>query len=329
MADAGGVAAILRACGLRPGAVAPVTGGVTAAAWRAETDAGPVAVLVERPECVEGPRRVRAAFEARHGLLARLHALDARTPRPIATNVDAGERDPLEGTLPWSVATFVDGAPLDSRRDEETSASGARPLGALLRALHGLPAEGHGMLADDRDALHGVAADPAAGLLVRWPRLWPFDGRPLVEHPIVRTAPHLVGGLAALRAPLLRWAEPGVATVVCHGDLKPEHVRVDADAALAGLIDFGDAMVAARGWDFASFAWHGGWPLLDALLEGYESKRVLREMLCAEAELLAVPLVLGYFDRDVRRRAPAAPAARPRTLEFLEATIPLALRHAR
>ena len=66
----------------------------------------------------------------------------------------------------------------------------------------------------------------------------------------------------------------------------------------------------------------------DALLEGYESKRILRESLRAEAEHLVVPLVLGYFERDARRDAPAG-VRPPRTLTFLEEAVPRALRHAR
>ncbi len=325
--DAADVVAIVRASGLAvTGAVTALDAGVSVEAWRAESDGGPLVVLVERAGLAGGERRQRAAFEARHALLAQLHPRDPRCPRPLATQADAGAADPLSGARSWAVATFVAGTPLDPDRH----ADAARELGVLLRALHDLPAAGHGMLADERGALRGLADDPTAGLLLRWPWLWPFDGRPLVAHPVVRAAPALVGGLAALRAPLLRWADPAIPTAVCHGDLKPNHARIDADGRLAGLIDFGDAMVAPRAWDLATFAWHAGWPAVDALLEGYEPKRLLRESLRAEAEHLVVPLVLGYFERDVRRGAPAGETGEaPRTLAFLADAVPRALRHAR
>jgi len=323
--DEHGVTAIARACGLTPRAAAPLADGVSTVAWRVETGGEALVVSVERPASLAGPRRVRAAFEARASLLERLHPRDPRVPRAIVTHADVDPRaDPLGGRLPWAVTSFVDGRPLgagDPPARPDPRERAARELGTLLRALHALPASGWGMLADERGAPRGVAGEPAKGLLVRWPGLWPFDGRPLIAHPIAPAAPHLVGALAALREPLLRWGDPTLARAICHGDLTPTHVLSSPDGALAGLIDFGDAMVAAPAWDLAGFAWHHGWPLLSTLLEGYEPRRLRREILLAEAQQLSIALALRYYDRDA-----ASGRGGERAVRFIEETLPLAIR---
>lgn len=56
--------------------------------------------------------------------------------------------------------------------------------------------------------------------------------------------------------------------VLCHGDLKAAHILVD-DGRLAGVIDWGDALVADPWFDIARFAHRSPEPSLELLLESY------------------------------------------------------------
>jgi aminoglycoside phosphotransferase (APT) family kinase protein len=61
---------------------------------------------------------------------------------------------------------------------------------------------------------------------------------------------------------------------LCHGDLKLGHVLVDDDR-LAGVIDWGDAVVGDPVWDIARFAHRADASSLSLLLEGYDPCGVL------------------------------------------------------
>jgi Ser/Thr protein kinase RdoA (MazF antagonist) len=295
--DGAAVSLIVSACGLVPGRVVPLAEGVTAVAWRVETQDGPVVVRVAPPERSGSTRDASAQFEAQAAVLQRL--ADPRVPRHIATDRSV-EHDPLDGRWRWSVDTFAAGVPF---QEAGSPADAARDLGSLLAKLHTLPADGFGMLEDRQDVLRGCAADMETGLLSRWPVFWPFDGTPLIAHPVSRLAPQLLGAIARLRDPLLRYLDVPM-RAVCHGDLHGGHILVE-EGRLSALIDFGDAFVANPAWDLASFAHHNGWALTEALLEGYEPKRLLREVRLAEAQQLAVALALQklvkWRERDPQR----------------------------
>jgi len=320
-ADESDVAAIVTAViGEPPERVTALGSGVTSEGWRAETSDGPLAVLVELPD-ESRPVHARgtpANFESRHALLDRLHPLDGRVPRPLATNRSEGVDDPLEGALAWAVTELSEGTPF---RQAGSPAEAARDLGGLLARLHALPVERYGMLEQTREALRGVADGLAEGILSRWPGLWPFDGAPLVAHPIVKVAPALLAELSALREQLLRYAEVDV-VAVCHLDLHGEHILVSR-GRLSGLFDFGDACIVPPAFDIASFAGHNGWPLAEALVEGYESNRIMREVKLVEAHQLAVALALQKVGKHTIYPDEVRMA---RALAFLEQTLPLALR---
>ena len=313
--DAQMVARIAQAAGVEPRGARILGRGVTAIAWRVDTDTEPVVVRVALPD---DARTEPTRFEAEFAILEALHPLDGHAPRPIATSADEDIIDPLRGGLAWSVQTFVEGvgfdqsaAPLDTARD----------LGALLARLHSLPVEGWGLLKDRRGQLRGIATDAASGLVSRWANLWPYDGSTLLTHPIVRLRPAFLEPLSRLREQLMRYVEMD-ARAVCHSDLHAGNILCDADGHLAGAIDFGDAFAGYPAWDLANFAYHYSWPATEALIEGYESKSVMRDVRLAEAHQLAVPTALvkvrKYIDHDAERL--------DRTLAFLEETLPHAIR---
>lgn len=313
--DAPAIARIVAACGLEPHDLRVLGQGVTAIAWRVETDEGAVVVRVELPERPLSTANAPARFDVQAAAVLRLRALDERVPRHIATDRSI-EADPLAGRWHWSVDSYASGT---SFTEAGSPPEVARDLGGLLAALHALPVEGFGMLEDRSEVLRGGESGMTDGLLSRWATLWPFDGSPLIAHPVARLAPQHLEALARMRDPLLRYLAVPVAAV-CHGDLHGEHILVE-DGRLAHVIDFGDAYVAHPSWDLASFAHHNGWALTEALIEGYEPKRILREVRLAEAQQLAVALalqkVVKFHTRDERRLA--------RMLTFLEETLPLAL----
>jgi aminoglycoside phosphotransferase (APT) family kinase protein len=63
---------------------------------------------------------------------------------------------------------------------------------------------------------------------------------------------------------------------LCHGDLKAAHILVDA-GRLAGVIDWGDAVVADPLWDVARFAHRADEASLAQLLAGYDPERTMSD----------------------------------------------------
>ena len=326
MPDATAIARVAReATGDTPGEVRPLGRGVTCVAWAVEAGRQKVAVVVEIPR--EGRDATHqddpANLAARHAIHVALRDADpnAPVPEPVACSA-AIDRDPLGGRWSWQVLSLATGEELDATRHPEA----VRDLGRLLATLHTLPVEGRGALEDRADAIRGVAATPNDGLLSRWGRQWPYDGRALLAHPVARHAPDLIGTLGELREPLLRYAEPSAQVGVCHTDLYGRHLLVQ-DRRLAAVMDFGDAAIVPVAFDLASFAYyfaaHRGWDALALLLEGYESRRVMRDVREAETYQLLVVLAL----QKVQKHSLSGDTARlPEALEVLRAALPRAVR---
>jgi aminoglycoside phosphotransferase (APT) family kinase protein len=148
-----------------------------------------------------------------------------------------------------------------------------RDLGAMLRRLHRVTTSGFGWLAQ---------------------ATWQADGRPVLEHDawlgflnavcaagrdLSRGYPTAASVAAAARAAIDVHADALAciaAGVLCHGDLKAAHVLVDT-GAVAGVIDWGDAVIADPIWDIARFAQRLDARSLALLLEGYDPDGALTE----------------------------------------------------
>ena len=313
---------VIAATGESPSDLRIVGQGVTAVAWRVEADGGPYCVLIALPP--HGPESewpgAGGQMEARAAVLEALRERDPRTVEVLGTATSPGVPERLR-RWSWMVTSWIPGAPLESA--EEMTPEVARELGGLLAKLHAIPATGHGLLADTRDAIRGASEDPGAHFTSRWGQdLWPFDGRPLVAHPLARIAPALVMQVSPLREQLLAYVDQG-ARAVCHTDFSPGHVWTE-DGHLTGLIDFGDAAVLPPAIDLALFASVYGWDLTEALLEGYASNSVLRDVRRAEAYQLAVLIALQRVEKYVRFKPDEARARK--AVAFLEATLPNAIR---
>ncbi|MDA1239518.1 MAG: aminoglycoside phosphotransferase family protein [Chloroflexi bacterium] len=322
MPDAPMVARIFTvATGESPDDLRPLGQGVTASGWRVDARGGPYCVLIGIPREVQAAqgRDEPPQFGARHALLTALAEVTPLTPRAIATSVDPEQTDPTGGRWAWQVTSLIEGAPAADAA--AITAEIARDLGGVLAALHALPVEGFGPLEDTVDAVRGVAPDRAGGIIGRWsPDIWPFDGRALLTHPVARLAPALLAPLSTMREPLLRYAEPPSAVAASHTDLKASHFLLH-EGRLAGLIDFGDAAIVPPAFDIASFAYYQGWALTTALLEGYATNRILREIRQVEAHQLSVVLALQKIEKATRT---ADERRRQYALDFLAEALPLA-----
>jgi len=298
--------------------------GVTAVAWRVEADHGPYCVLVGLPS--HGPESewpgAGGQIGARTAVLTALHERDPRCPKVLGTATDDGVPERLR-RWSWMVTTWMTGAPLDD--PSEMTPEIAHEVGGLLATLHATPVTGHGMLRDTAEELRGASDEPGADFTSRWGQaLWPFDGRPLAAHPLIQVAPQLALQVGALREQLLAYASQG-ARALCHTDFSVGHVWVE-DGHLTGLIDFGDASVLPPAIDLALFASVYGWEMTEALLEGYATNSVLRDIRRAEAYQLAVLVALQRIEKHTRVRPDEAKARR--AVEFLEASLPLAVRRS-
>lgn len=296
--------------------------GVTAVAWRVEADHGPYCVLIGLPP--HGPESewpgAGGQIGARTAVLTALHERDPRCPEVLGTDASEGVPDRLR-RWSWMVTTWMTGAPLESPSDMTPQM--AREVGELLATLHAIPVTGHGMLRDTPEELRGASDEPGADFTSRWGQaLWPFDGRPLAAHPVIQLAPQLALQVGALREQLLAYANQG-ARALCHTDFSVGHLWAE-DGHLTGLIDFGDASVLPPAIDLALFASVYGWPMTEALLEGYAANSVLRDIRRAEAYQLAVLVALQRIEKHTRVRPDEAKARR--AVEFLEASLPLAVR---
>lgn len=282
--------------------------------WRVEVAGEPLVLLVERPDALE-PANLLARATVQSALADR----GARCARPVASSCSPGIDDPLRGERPWLITTWTPGAPSVVPMPGDAT----RDLGALLATLHAIPVEGHGRLEDSLDHIRGSEADREAGIISRWqPEIWPYDGRPLVAHPVARLAPGHLGELAALRDQLMRYAQPPAAGALCHTDLNPAHLYVEGDR-LAGLIDFGDAAIVPPALDIASFAFAFGWSQTEVLLQAYEPNSVLRDVRRAEAQQLAVVLALQKIEKHTTRRPDSDRVQH--ALAVLAQTLPLAI----
>ncbi len=326
MPDATSIARVVReVTGEAPGEVRPLGRGVTCVAWAVEAGRREVAVVVEIPRAGRDATHQDdpANLAARHAIHLALRAQDAGAPvpEPIACSATA-DRDPLEGRWSWQVLALATGEELDAARHPDAVAD----LGRLLARLHALPVEGRGALEDRAEVIQGSVSTPTDGLLSRWPRLWPFDGRPLLAHPVMRQAPDLASVLGELREPLLRYADATAQVGVCHTDLYAKHLLVHG-GRLAAVMDFGDAAIVPVAFDLASFAYyfaaHRGWRALDLLLDGYEPRRVMRDVREAEAYQLLTVLAL----QKVEKHSISGDTSRlPEAIAALRAALPRAVR---
>lgn len=182
-----------------------VVGGWDNQQWRLGED-----LAVRLPRTERAPRLLRQEQQW-------LPLLASRVSLPVPVPVRVGEPSALFPHT-WSVVRWVEGTPAD--REPITSPDSSQVLGRFLAALHiNAPADA------PQNPGRGVPLTENAG---GFEHMFPL----IEDHPLAETARGV--WQAALEAP--PWEGPALWV---HGDLHPANVVVQ-EAALAGVIDFGD-----------------------------------------------------------------------------------------
>src|SRR5499427_5597382 len=157
-------------------------------------------------------------------------------------------------------------------------------VGSGLRRLHDVRLPGFGWLAEasrdergDFSLLHNSWLSFLKGIC--------SDTRSLADSYVV-AALVAEAAAAALDAHAAALAAVEVGSL-CHGDLKAAHILVDADR-LAGVIDWGDAVVGDPLWDIARFAHRADGGAVSLLLEGYDPAREMVDELAWRVPLYGV-----------------------------------------
>jgi len=174
----------------------------------------------------------------------------AETPR------DARIVHAADGSVVAAVHRYVPGRQLSSRsvrgrrRDRL-----AEQVGAFLSQLHGFP------------------PDQAQALGVPELDLWEDHYRPLIDQAMQYLGVSAQRWLAAQAEAF----ESGGGTrsaprVLIHGDISGDHLLLDGDSGLGGVIDFGDAMIADPALDLAGLLNDMAEPFLDQVLEHYSAE---------------------------------------------------------
>jgi aminoglycoside phosphotransferase (APT) family kinase protein len=138
-------------------------------------------------------------------------------------------------------------------------------VGADLHRLHGVKMTGFGWLAQ-------ASWDELGQFTLRHPSWLSFlqaicdDARGLADsYGLAAAVADAAASGISDHAYALAAVEVGV---LCHGDLRDAHILVDA-GRLAGVIDWGDALVADPWWDIARFAHRADAASVSLLRQGY------------------------------------------------------------
>ena len=173
--------------------------------------------------------------------------ISTETPRKSALVRDD------EGTVIASIHRFISGNPSSSRLIR-----GAKRERLAIQ------------IATFFRELHSFSPAKARRLKVRTVDLWPDLYQPL----IAKTLPHLGrAGRIWLKTRAIEFERAGgtaeAPRVLTHGDIAGEHLLLDADSNLTGVIDFGDAMIADPALDFAGILNEFSWSFLERILVHY------------------------------------------------------------
>ena len=193
------------------------------------------------------------------------------------------------------IMNLVDGLPLAGSHPV------LREVGVRLRELHEVRVPGFGCLSD-------ASWDDTGGFSLRNDSWRGFLEGVVGEVRALAGSYAVAGAVADAVADTVDARGEALAAVevgsLCHGDLKVGHVFVD-DGRLAGIIDWGDAVVGDPVWDVARFANRADASSLSLLLEGYDPGGVLVDELAWRVPLYGAlwQLVDAIVDHRLGGRA--------------------------
>lgn len=266
--------------------------GSTSEVWLAITDQRPVVVRLAEPHVGK-----TANFEGDAGLRSALCQLDNRVAQPLATSATHLKID--ANGIEWAVDSFIAG---------DILTRGALPqpvchdLGELLAKLHSIPAQGFGLLRNQRADIIGQADNVIDGIRTRLQDPWPYYPTDLYDHPIAQAAPHLLSRIEPYKQPLLDLLIDRPCAPL-HTDLH-ERQMLTLNGRLNGLLDFGDAMIGPVVCDIGSFMGFHGRAQTKWLIEGYTDKPSRRQELLEQAHLWGIVVSLHHASRAVTLNRP-------------------------
>jgi aminoglycoside phosphotransferase (APT) family kinase protein len=197
---------------------------------------------------------------------------------------------PTEDGMSAFVMSRIAGAPIAA------GAAAFREVGISLRRLHDVTLPGFGVLAE-------ASWKPRNDFRLEHDSWLSFlraictDVRGLADSCVIAaTAAHAAAVAIDVYVDRLAAVEVGS---LCHGDLKAAHILVGADV-LAGVIDWGDAVVGDPLWDIARYAHRADTASLRLLLEGYDPDRTLADELAWRLPLYSALWMLVDWIVDSR-----------------------------
>ena len=130
----------------------------------------------------------------------------------------------------------------------------------------------------------------------------------------MQKSPALLRLLATLEPALISFVRDGATPAVIHSDLH-ERQLLQHDDRLTAVLDFNDAIVGRREWDFGSYLYFHGDTCLSDLVEGYTSDSDEKRSLTDQANLAAILIALHHGNRGVVLQRPHRVEAATRFLE--------------
>jgi aminoglycoside phosphotransferase (APT) family kinase protein len=225
----------------------PLGEGWSAVAYRVPDSEGDWAVRVPRDASYP---EVTGGLEVEAGVLPWLEDCGFATPR------DPRAIRGADGTLLAVTHRVVEGtvATPEAITGRARRARFANDIGSFLAGLHAL----------DPDAARAAGAPDR--------ELWSERYAPVIEECRDLLPERSYAWLTDAAARFERGGATSQAPrSFVHGDIAPQHLFVDDEGSLAGVIDFGDAMVADPAIDLAGVLWGYGWPLTERVIATYEA----------------------------------------------------------
>ena len=256
-------------------------------------------------------------YQSEFLILHSLYEQGLPVPEPLYNSFDQAS-DFGESVSAWAITRSIVGNPILKNR---LTANVASQIGAFLQVLHQLPCSDFGRLNEQSKRLQGQQVTHVSGIRARWcwAKLWPYDHSLLSDHPITILAPNLLNALMRIETELWRITTQEE-VVLNHSDLYGEHIFTSHEN-LSGVIDFGAAFIATRGWDFAVLAHYHGWEVVEVILKSYSQNDRQYSHLLHQARHLALVVALYKLDKAVTARLEAD--KQRRIVQFVAETLSL------
>lgn len=270
--------------GMKAAGLSPLGSGFASEVWEVRRGKRAFALRMARTD-IDWP----CTYKTEHAVMARLAALRAPVPTPVAGSWD----EPSWDGPPYSLTTLVPGTPLQP----DTHEAAAPRIAAFLRQMHSIRPSGFGPPDADVE-LTGLESTPEAGVRAWWGSdLWPFSSPTLASHPALRDQARLAAAIEA-RGPLVHELALEGPAVLVHTDLHDENILQSGETL--GFIDFGETFVGSARWEFAALAYFLGWSLMDATLAAYLDPSDDLDTWRSDVAAVALSFGAGRWQQDRR-----------------------------